>query len=208
MFRYAARRCGGWRMLPRSFPLRQTAFRSLRLFLLWIIEIRPGPDNFRKLGQAKPESFAGPFRSRLVRYNAGSSTISRADTLPNSGTDPASKFADLYGTRWGIAGVLKISKSIMEIAPFYARTERSIRQELCALLNFITMTRICTDHSDAVRNARKRSLDTRNRSADFKNLLAAVDWNLEAVLLMQAATVAEAAQHILDCAVTATRNPG
>ena len=85
----------------------------------------------------------------------------------------------------------KISKSIMEIAPFHARTERGVRQELFAHFNLMAMTRIFTIHGDAMLNARKPTASAIDRTANFKNFLAAVARNLEALLLKHAATVAE-----------------
>ena len=90
----------------------------------------------------------------------------------------------------------------MEIAPFHARTERGVRQELFAHFNLMAMTRIFTIHGDAMLNARKPTPSAIDRTANFKNSLAAVARNLEALLLKHAATVAEAIQQVLDCVAT------
>ena len=56
-------------------------------------------------------------------------------------------------------------------------------------------------------NARKSSSSAIDRNANFKNSLAAVARNLEALLLKHAATVAEAIQQVLDCVATGRQKP-
>ena len=57
-------------------------------------------------------------------------------------------------------------------------------------------------------NARKPSPSAIDRTANFKNSLAAVARNLEALLLKHAATVAEAIhQQVLDCVATGRQKP-
>ncbi len=98
--------------------------------------------------------------------------------------------------------MVKISKSIMAIAPFHARTERGVRQELFAHFNLMAMTRIFTNHGDANLNARKPSPSATERTTNFKYSFAAVARNLEALLLKHAATVSEAIQQVLVCVAT------
>ena len=172
-----------------------------------VVEAMPGEKVLRKLRKRQPQALAEPVRLRLVKYIAGGSTIGLATTLLDSETHPASELADLYGSRWGIEEMYKISKSIMEIAPFHARTERGVRQELFAHFNLMAMTRIFTNHGDAILNARKPSPSATDRTANFKNSLAAVARNLEALLLKHAATVAEAIQQVLDCVATGRQKP-
>ena len=172
-----------------------------------VVEAMPGEKVLRKLRKRQPQALAEPVRLRLVKYTAGGSTIGLATTLLDSETHPASELADLYGSRWGIEEMYKISKSIMEIAPFHARTERGVRQELFAHFNLMAMTRIFTNHGDAILNARKPSPSATDRTANFKNSLAAVARNLEALLLKHAATVAEAIQQVLDCVATGRQKP-
>ena len=141
---------------------------------------------------------------------ASSNTLPAAQqsaSPPLSLIRPASELADLYGSRWGIEEMYKISKSIMEIAPFHARTERGVRQELFAHFNLMAMTRIFTIHGDAMLNARKPTPSAIDRTANFKNSLAAVARNLEALLLKHAATVAAAINQVLDCVATGRQKP-
>ena len=172
-----------------------------------IITVRPSTDTLRKLRQKKPNVFAEPIPLRLVKYTVGDATICLATTLLNPKTYPARELADLYGARWGIEEMYRISKSIMEIAPFHARIERGDRQELYAHFNLIAMTRIFTNHGDAMLNARKPSPSAPDRIANFKNSLAAVARNLEALLLKQAENVAAATQRILYCVATGRQKP-
>ena len=136
---------------------------------------------------------------------ASSNTLPAAQpsaSPPLSLIRPASELADLYGSRWGIEEMVKISKSIMAIAPFHARTERGVRQELFAHFNLMAMTRIFTNHGDANLNARKPSPSATERTTNFKYSFAAVARNLEALLLKHAATVSEAIQQVLVCVAT------
>ena len=173
-----------------------------------VVEAMPGEKVLRMLRKRQPQALAEPVRLRLVKYTAGGSTIGLATTLIDLETHPASELADLYRSRWGIEEMYKISKSTMEIALFHAGNERGVRQELFAHFNLMAMTRIFTIHGDAMLNARKPSPSAIDRTANFKNSLAAVARNLEALLLKHAATVAEAIhQQVLDCVATGRQKP-
>ncbi len=143
-----------------------------------------------RLRAAFPGRRIDPVDLRLVRYTHRDSEYVLATTLADTGKYTLDDLSDLYHARWGIEELFKISKAVIAVDHFHSRTERGIRQELYAHFNLIAMTRLFSNHGDGLLEAR-REVGKEKMTANFKNALAIMAANLEELVLMRAAALAE-----------------
>ncbi len=150
-----------------------------------------------------------PVDLRLVRYTHGDGEYVLATTLADASKYTLDDLSDLYHGRWGIEELFRISKTVIAVEEFHSRTERGIRQELYAHFNLIAMTRLLSNRGDGLLEDR-RETGVEKMTANFKNPLAIMAANLEALVLVRAAVLAETvtwmAQRVL--AVRSRLRPG
>ncbi len=92
----------------------------------------------------------------------------------------------------------KISKQMMMIEQFHAKTERGVKQELYAHFVLITLTRLFINHSEDEPQSAESEPHRHKPQAYFKNSLAVLSWNFEELLLRQTQLVADAVSDMLD----------
>jgi IS4 transposase len=80
-----------------------------------------------------------PLSLRLIKHIIKGETYIYRTTLLNKEMYPTSCFADVYHERWNIEELYKISKQIVDIEDFHARTERGVKQEIYAHLVLINL---------------------------------------------------------------------
>ena len=162
-----------------------------------------------RLRAAFPGRRIDPVDLRLVRYTHRDSECVLATTLADTSKYTLDDLSDLYHGRWGIEELFRISKTVIAVDEFHSRTERGIRQELYAHFNLIAMTRLLSNRGDGLLEDR-RETGAEKMTVNFKNALAIMAANLEALVLVRAAVLAETvtwmAQRIL--AVRRRLRPG
>ena len=84
---------------------------------------------------------------------------------------------------------LRGPKQTIAADEFHGRTERGVRQELCAHFNLIAMTRLFSGPGDAL-PAETRHKDRERQAVKFKNAIAIVAANFEEMVLAHAAVIA------------------
>jgi hypothetical protein len=82
-----------------------------------------------------------PLRLRLIKHKLNGETYFYGTTLLDKKKYPAFCFAYLYHERWDIEELYKISKQIVDIENFHAKTRRGIKQEIYAHLLLINLSR-------------------------------------------------------------------
>ena len=143
-----------------------------------------------RLRAAFPGRRIDPVDLRLVRYTHRDSEYVLATTLADTGKYTLGDLSDLYHGRWGIEELFRISKTVIAVDEFHSRTERGIRQELYAHFNLIAMTRLLSNRGDGLLEDR-RETGAEKMTVNFKNALAIMAANLEELVLMRAAVLAE-----------------
>jgi len=126
---------------------------------------------------------------RLIRYEIDGVSYFLGTTITDKEKYPRDRFQELYGERWGIEGLYKISKQLISIEEFHAKSTRGVKQEIYAHLTLITLNRLFTNHADDHPDRKGKSTPNRGASkiaSNFKNSMAAVARNLESLLLGQA----------------------
>ena len=81
-----------------------------------------------------------PILLRLIKHTIKEETYLYGTTLKGE-KYPADCFSDLYHERWSIEELYKISKGIIDIEEFHAKTERGVKQEIYAHLLLINLSR-------------------------------------------------------------------
>ncbi len=169
-----------------------------------IVEVAPGARTLRKLRRKHPAGTFGPYRLRLVKYEAGGTVFILGTTLLDRDTYRIEDLSNLYHGRWGIEELYKISKQMMGVDDFHGHSGRGVKQELFAHFVLIALTRLFTNHGEAGINPCLPGDDKPEMQANFKNGLAVVARNIESLLLRQAAVLGETVTHIV-AAVAACR---
>ena len=84
--------------------------------------------------------------------------------------------------RWGIEELYKVSKRLMEIEQFHAKSERGVKQELYAHFVLLALSRSFGNPLEDDLNA-GAAFDPPKLRANFKNVLVTVARNFEALML-------------------------
>ena len=145
-----------------------------------------------------PNARCQPITVRLVRYHEGGTTYTLATTLVDRQRYTITALADLYHGRWGIEELYKISKNLLSVEDFHANTERGVKQELYAHFVLITLTRLCTNHTEMQCNHEPHD-DPRMFKSNFKNALSVMASNLESLVLKHVSIVSETLNQIIRC---------
>ena len=169
----------------------------------------PKGKTLARLRAAFPGRRFDPVNLRLVRYTHADSEYVLATTLLDPGKYTLDDLSDLYHGRWGIEELFKVSKAVIAVDAFHSRTERGIRQELYAHFNLIAMTRLLSNHGDGLLEGR-REAGKEKMTVNFKNALAIMAANLEELVLMRAAALAETVRWMAEriLAVRSRLRPG
>ena len=94
------------------------------------------------LTAASPNASLRLCRARLAPGNgAGGNEYCLATTLLDQNQFPVAALSDAYHGRWGIEELYKVSKRLMEIEQFHAKSERGVKQELYAHFVLVTVAR-------------------------------------------------------------------
>ena len=93
-----------------------------------------------------------PLQMRLVKYQLGDETFCLGTTMVDQSRYPNQVFSEIYHSRWGVEELYKISKRLVIIEDFHAKTERGVKQEIFAHFALITMNRIFANQADILLN--------------------------------------------------------
>ena len=174
-----------------------------------LVRITPGKNALRRLKAAGIPEPASPIVLRLVRYDIGESRCVLATTLADTERHSLKDLSDLYHGRWGIEELFKISKTTPAVEEFHGRSERGVRQELCARFNLIAMARLFTNRGDAaLAEAHEGGLP--KMRTNFTNALAMLAGSLEELILTQTSALADAVSRVANSvpAARARLRPG
>ena len=156
----------------------------------------PRPAEYRK---KHPDIEVAPLQIRLVKYEIGGTTYCLGTTLTEPQQRyPIREFMDLYHARWGVEELYKISKRIIDVEDFHARTERGVKQEVFAHCVLITMNRLFANQADLDINdgvpvgspaedsaPEQPSRVSTRLQTNFKHCIHVVRRNLEELLLVR-----------------------
>ena len=121
------------------------------------------------------------------------------------------QLSDLYHARWGIEELYKVPKRLMEVEDFHGQSERGVKQELYACFTLIAMTQLFANHGEDPLNGGLPNDGKPLMQTNFKHGLAAVEANIESLLLQQASalreTVARMVGEIVPVSATAPSGP-
>ena len=169
-----------------------------------VAEVAPGRDTLRALRTKYPGARFGPLRLRLVQYTTGGTRFALATTLLDADTTRIEDLAALYHGRWGIEELFKISKGALSVEDFHGQSKRAVKQELFAHFILITLTRLFANQSEDWMNRGRQGGPKPAMAANFKNSLATVARNIEALLLQHATALSETVTRIVE-GITACR---
>ena len=149
-----------------------------------LIDLRPGRDTLRRIRNRHPGFEWQPVQVRCVSCRVGGSDCHLATALTDSRQFSAAALSDAYHGRWGIEELYKISKRVMEVGPFHAKSERGVKQELYAHFVLVVLARSFGNGFEDAVNAASAAEQPRVR-ANFKNVLTTLARNFEALMLGQ-----------------------
>ncbi len=162
-----------------------------------IVTMIPSQGNQTVLLKDHPDLDIVPLQMRLIRYEINGFRYCLATTLVEPEKQyPIQEFIDIYHARWGVEELYKISKRILQVEDFHAKTERGVRQEFFAHFLLITMNRLFANHADLHLNengSTPTNLDASQESTmqsspfrtNFKNCIHILQENLEELLLLK-----------------------
>lgn len=153
-----------------------------------LVTIIPSPKHQQRALKKYPSIEFIPLQLRLVKYSIDNIKYILGTTLIDKQTYPLQELAELYHGRWGIEELYKISKVLIDVEDFHAKTERGVKQELFAHFVMITLSRIFANQSDDLLLLRKGNNTVEQPDlikSNFKNCLTTVARNLEALFLRQ-----------------------
>ena len=138
-----------------------------------------------------------PCRLRLVKYFIGDNVYALGTTLLDAERYPVADLADLYHGRWSVEEMYKISKEMLDIEGLHSRSERMVKQELCAHFTLVTVARLFANHCERHFAARPGEAGRSPLRVNFSNSLGAVERELEG-LLLQAPQLRDTLNRVLD----------
>ena len=174
-----------------------------------IVRTAPGEDARRKLRAAGMPEPNRPVGLRLVRYDIGAERCVLATTLTDRDRYSLKDLSDLCHGRWGIEELHKVSKHVIKVEEFRGKSERLVRQELCAHFNLIAMARLFTNKGDSVLEDMRRD-DLPEKRTNFTHALAMLAAGLEEIILARSAALADAVGRVAESvlSVRARLRPG
>jgi hypothetical protein len=156
------------------------------------------------LKKTHPDIDFPEIKLRLIKYTYDKTDFYVATTLLSE-TYSLQEISDLYHARWGVEELYKVSKRIIQVDDFHARSERGIRQELFAHYALITLGRIIANHSDEsfftgnknTSSSKVRPLHSLFKS-NFKNCLATLSRFLEITIFKTGAEFEKCTLKLID----------
>lgn len=152
-----------------------------------IVTLEPSSALRSELRAEHPEMMTVPIALRLVKYCIGSTTFVLGTTLLDA-RYTRQELQDIYHERWGIEELYKVSKRVLDVEDFHAKTERGVKQELFAHFVLITMNRIFAHNAgNSLRLSSTASCpSTRSPSLqiNFKSCIHVFTRHIEALLLI------------------------
>ncbi len=166
-----------------------------------VVTIYPSKATQADIQQEYPDIDIIPLKMRLLKYTFQDTTFYLGTTLvEEAGRYPLREFMDVYHARWGVEELYKISKQIIDVEDFHAKSERGVKQEVFAHFALITMTRLFTNQADdqinanaadgpnidASANASPQVTSRRGKlRANFKNAIHVFAQNIESLLMVR-----------------------
>ncbi len=134
-------------------------------------------------------------RGRLVRYVAGDTEFRLATSLPDSRRHRIQPLGDLCHGRRGIEEMHKSGKSVT--GDLHARSERGVRQEICAAFVPLTLARRFSSRCDADPDAGGGEDGLPEMRSSFRNGPRLVGKEMEALFMRQAGAVRDSVARIM-----------
>ena len=166
------------------------------------VTINPSPRTRANLRSQYPDLNIIPLNMRLLKYDIAGSRVCLGTTLVDAHHRyPLQAFMDVYHARWGIEELYKVSKRVVVVEDFHAKTERGVKQELFAHFVLVTMNRLFANRADTElnppepptstsRDPREASHDAASpparpgRKTNFKHCIHILERSLEELLLL------------------------
>ncbi len=164
-----------------------------------IVTIEIAPTRQKAIREKHPDMEFRPLSLRLIKYVFDGTTYTLGTTLLDGDRYPKAAFPDLYHARWGIEELYKVSKKLVGVDEFHARTERGVKQELFAHFVLLTLNRILANHTEAGLNAgRKPQADAPRFRVNIKNALVTMARHLEELFLRQTRLTCDTLNTLID----------
>ena len=140
--------------IPVVFRLKESANSEVAEFVASgqtdaIITINPQGSTRRDIQAQFPEMIIESIQLRAIKYRIENNFYYLGTTLLDQAKYKHEIFADLYHSRWGIEELYKISKQVINVEDFHAKSKRGIKQEVFAHLVLITLSRIFSNEVEA-----------------------------------------------------------
>jgi hypothetical protein len=154
------------------------------------ITLLPSSQRQAEIRSQYPDLQIIPLKLRLLKYQMADSVFCLGTTLLDAHRYPLQEFPDVYHGRWGIEELYKVSKRIIIIEDFHAKTERGVKQEIFAHFVLVTLNRLFANRADCELNPGPTSTSqspdpaSPDRKTNFKNCIHVVDRGLEELLLL------------------------
>ncbi len=163
-----------------------------------IVTIIPRPDERKKILKKYPNIEFRQISLRLVKYKIENTIYTLGTTLTDATQYDRKALSELYHERWGIEELYKISKVLIDIEDFHAKTERGVKQELFAHFVIVTLSRIFANHTNDVLLLKKDIIKSnRVMKTNMKNCLLTLARNMESLLLQKVAYVQESVRMVV-----------
>ena len=150
-----------------------------------VITLMPEGNARTQIERVNPKLEIKPLQLRLVKYCIDGKSYCLATTLMDVGITEKD-FQDVYHARWGVEELYKISKQILSVEQFHAKSERGVKQEFYAQFALISVNRTIAHYADRTRPEPIREplavSSPPPRRTNFKSLIANVLGNLESLL--------------------------
>ena len=183
------------------FRLKKNASAATTAFLAGplqdtVVEVRPDRKALARLNTRHPGAAFGPLQTGLVRYTAGDTVFALGTTLHASDGFTVDDLAGLYHSRWRIEEHYRTVKWFMALESFRSESERGVLQELYANFAMVTATRLMTNGIDGEINVAPDGKPPKR--VNFRQAVATVFRNLEALVLAQADAVSETVSRMVE----------
>lgn len=141
------------------YRLQANGFQAVQDFLAsaetdTLVTVLPSARRRAHITATRPDLAIIPLTLRLIQYEWAGTTFCLGTTLvAPKHRYPIQAFMDVYHARWGVEELYKVSKQLIEVEDFHAKTERGVKQELFAQFVLITMTRLFATQAESELNA-------------------------------------------------------
>jgi len=185
-----------FRLQENSYTVIRDFFSSRQTDI--IDTIYPSSRTRRDIMLEHPNLEIVPLQMRLIKHHIGDDIFCLGTTLVDQNQySNTQDFIDIYHARWGVEELYKVSKRILIIEDFHAKSERGVKQEIFAHFALITMNRIFANQADADLNQSNNSINPTDHKrpslkaqpskikTNFKNCIHVFARSIEELLLLQ-----------------------